>query len=39
MRTYTLHNIGHENNVRSLTIGRAVFALYRDKEQKDRMEL
>ena len=42
MRTYTLHNVGHENNVNCLiitvnAIAGALFAFYGEQEQKDKM--
>ena len=39
MRANILHNVGHKNNVHCLAIDGAVFAFYRDKEQKDRMKI
>ena len=39
MRANILHNLGHKNNVHYFTIDGAVFAFYRDKEQKDRMKI
>ena len=38
MRANILHNISHGNNVHYLAIDGAVFAFYRDKEQKERMK-
>ena len=38
MRASILHNIGHINNVHCLSIVGAVFSLYEEQEQNDRMK-
>ena len=38
MRACTLHNVGHENNINSPAIAWALFAFYREQEQKDKNE-
>ena len=38
MRASILHNVGHENNVHCTIIAGAVFSLYEEQEQKDRMK-
>ena len=38
MRGCTLYNLGHESKVHCFAIAGAVFAFYKDQEQKDRMK-